>query len=444
MHLNELQLGRALGPPCCSLQNFESQRISMAAKEDSGAEERFRAHHKEDTHDMKLKQGLTSIIMAAAVMACLVAPKAQADDTSANISIGKMVSNLKISGDIRVRQDSMWQYSPGAVDRSRQRIRFRLGIAPQIQDITVFFRMGTGTGEQTSTNQSFDNGFTLKQIWVDQAYLQWKAFEWLKLSGGKMQNPIWRTYASDLAWDDDLNPEGFAEQFDVTINDRFGFFANFGQFPLDEDSTNNRDQWMFANQIGLKSKIMEETKWTNAVNFNYFKDEAANDWAHVAAGGVAQQGNSRVSGTTTGALRSSFTVVGVTSEINTRLWKWPLAIQADYLINEQDNSALGSLASEAKIGYQVGFQLNKAAAAKSWEAAYYFKYSESNATPADLADSDFGGGGTNRRGHIWWLAYAPRDYVVLKAKFLCTENLEPQLNAANSINRMQIDVAVKF
>ena len=125
--------------------------------------------------------------MILTAWAWLSAVPLRADDTSSNISIGKMISNLKISGDMRIRQEFFWNSSnsntqtparpdPYTADRSRQRFRFRLGIAPQIQDVLVAFRLASGTGEQVSTNQTLDNGFTLKKLWIDQAYMQWKTF----------------------------------------------------------------------------------------------------------------------------------------------------------------------------------------------------------------------------------------------------------------------------
>jgi hypothetical protein len=122
-----------------------------------------------------MRRKMMSIAMAAGLfLAALPNTKAFADDTSANISIGKAVSNLKIFGDMRLRQENFWKASRTQLDRSRQRFRLRLGIQPQLQDITIGFRMASGTGEQVSTNQSFDNLSGQKGLWIDQAYVQWR------------------------------------------------------------------------------------------------------------------------------------------------------------------------------------------------------------------------------------------------------------------------------
>ncbi|MDC4227303.1 MAG: hypothetical protein MPW15_24430 [Candidatus Manganitrophus sp.] len=41
---------------------------------------------------------------------------------------------------------------------------------------------------------------------------------------------------------------------------------------------------------------------------------------------------------------------------------------------------------------------------------------------ADIADSDCGtSGGTNRKGHLAWIAYSPNKALQLKAKYIMTE-----------------------
>ena len=372
-----------------------------------------------------------------------------ADDTSANISIAKFVTNAKWGGDLRIRQENFWKSSPGQRDRSRQRFRLRYGLESTIQDIKVIFKMASGTGEQVSTNQSFDNLSSQKALWIDVASLEWKAFEWMKLSAGRMANPIWRVYSSDVMWDGDYNPEGFAQMFQYKVGERFDVFANFLQMVLDEDTTDTSDQWMFGYQLGSKNKILDELSMDLAGSFYHFKYEAnVNDFSQVAA----NEGNSR-SGATN-ILTSSFTIVHLTSQINTKLLGHPVKLQGDYIKNVESNGHLNSNIASDQAGYQFGTIFGKAGAAKTWEVAYFYKYLELNATIADISDSDFGDGGTNRKGHIFWVSYAPRDYLTVTAKYSNTEVLHPRYQSgstfttippgADSINRFQLDLSCKF
>ncbi|OGR87905.1 MAG: hypothetical protein A3A86_06235 [Elusimicrobia bacterium RIFCSPLOWO2_01_FULL_60_11] len=401
---------------------------------------------------MKLKQGITGALWLALAMAGFSVPQAKADDTSANISIAKFVSNAKWGGDIRIRQENFWKSTAGQVDRSRQRFRLRYGLESTIQDIKVVFKMASGTGEQVSTNQSFDNLSGQKALWIDQAYLEWKAFEWMKLSGGRMSNPLWRVYSSDLVWDGDFNPEGFAETFEYKVHENITPFANFMQMVLDEDSSDTRDQWFYAFQIGAKTKLMEQLGLDIAGAYYRPTYETKNDFGQ----NVNNEGNTRVGAAPLTVLTSTFSIVHLTSQINAKLMSWPLKLQADYVKNIADNGHLPGAIANDQAGYQVGAILGKAGAAKTWETGYFYKYLEVNATIADISDSDFGDGGTNRKGHIFWFSFAPRDYLTLTAKFFNVEVLHPAYQAtatggitaippgADSINRLQLDLVCKF
>src|SRR5206468_4042119 len=102
----------------------------------------------------------------------------------------KFTDKLKFSGDLRLRHEAFYVKSTGASaansghDRSRERMRLRFGVTANIQDVTAGFRLASGVGEQVSTNQTYQNDFNQKGIWIDQAYLSWKALESLKLTGG--------------------------------------------------------------------------------------------------------------------------------------------------------------------------------------------------------------------------------------------------------------------
>jgi len=77
--------------------------------------------------------------------------------------------------------------------------------------------------------------------------------------------------------------------------------------------------------------------------------------------------------------------------------------------------------------------------------AYFYRYSETDDTLADLADSDFGNGGTNRKGHITWAAYNFTKYLTAKAKYFSTKVVNETLAPGkDNIDRLQLDMIVKF
>ncbi len=353
----------------------------------------------------------------------------------------KWVDKIKFSGDMRLRHESFFNHTAGVKDRDRERFRFRWGAQTTIQDFLVSFRLASGTGEQVSTNQTMGTSYSQKQIWIDQAYIQWTAREWLKLSGGRMQNPFWRTYASDIMWDDDVNPEGYAASIDKMLGDRLSLFYTTAFLPLQENSTIEADPWLFGNQLGMRFKFAEDVKLNSAVTLY----TAINERLATLAPGVQQEGNTRV-----GAgpqLGTTFQIVHFTNELTLHAGPVPVTLQGDFIRNMEDAANKGS------NGYQAGTILGKAKNAKTWEFAYFYKYLQTNASIADFADSDFGNGGTNRKGHIMWLGYAPRDYVSIKLKYFITRRLNPYLSTTGAssttasfsdINRLQCDFVVKF
>jgi hypothetical protein len=163
-------------------------------------------------------------------------------------------------------------------------------------------------------------------------------------------------------------------------------------------------------------------------------------------------------------LASAFQILHFTSELATHVGPLPLSLQGDFIRNlAGGNNVLGLQNANGQVdGYQFGGIVGKAKAKGSWEVAYFRKWMQANATLSDWSDSDFGNGGTNRKGHIFWLAYAVRDYLTVQGKFFMTSKLNETLSssapfnavAANpfnsggvnksDINRFQLDVVLKF
>ena len=63
-----------------------------------------------------------------------------------------------------------------------------------------------------------------------------------------------------MVWDDDINPEGFAQNISYKSGDNLTAFINLGQFILDEDKTDNNDQFLFGEQVGIKTKLAKDSK----------------------------------------------------------------------------------------------------------------------------------------------------------------------------------------
>lgn len=381
---------------------------------------------------------ITPLLLPAALAVALSAPlSAQAAD----LKVSDALKTLSFSGDVRLRQDMADKTTLGQTDRARARFRLRLAVDAELpENLKVKTRFASGTGEQNATNQSFDNGSGGKQLWIDRAYVEWKPVPEVSLTGGKVANPLWTPLTADVVWDEDLNPEGFGQQLEAPVSEGLKLFANALQMAADEDANTTADQWEFSGQLGADATL-GSVRWKSAVAYHH--------WTNTRNGTLGQtaiEGNRRIlTGPSAGALSNDFGVTEFTTELQFPVRDTTLSPGATYAKNfaakhqQQDGQRLGD------TGYQLGARLGKAAAKKTWEAAYYYKWVEVDATPADFNDSDFGDGGTNRQGHVAWVAYNPREWLQLKAKTSFTRVInDSEPPGRDGVNRYQLDVSVKF
>jgi hypothetical protein len=362
-------------------------------------------------------------------------------------------NKLTFGGDFRVRHESFFNKSAGQIDRHRERFRLRFGAKMEMEKWEALVRLASGTGEQTSTNQTMGNSWNQKNIYVDQVFATYKPTEWLKFMGGRMENPFWRLYTSDLVWDADVNPEGFAERVEFDLSPMVSVFGNFGQMPVNEINSGNaadKDPWMYGNQVGVKTTLGRGLRWDFAVADYSFSHETINPLLSTATvdSPVLQGDNRRVLGN--GALLAGqFNMLQFTTQLGLQALV-PVRLQADYVKNIHPERFNGQ-----DTGYQYGLILGSAKNKGGLEAAYYNKYLEANATLSDFSDSDWGNGGTNRKGHIFILAYGLTGYVTLQGKYFLTKRVDPFIGAAapyaatatntpRDINRLQVDLVVKF
>ena len=112
-------------------------------------------------------------------------------------------------------------------ERERERYRLRIGLRGTVLDDWFFgLRLETSAsarstnvtfGGDTSTSSPGGGGPFAKGddgIYVGQAYGGYKGFPDFTFTGGRMPNPFVNT---SMVWDDDINPEGLAEQWKHTF-----------------------------------------------------------------------------------------------------------------------------------------------------------------------------------------------------------------------------------
>lgn len=388
----------------------------------------------------------------AALTALLAVPaSAQLD----KLKLSETIQSMKFGGDIRLRDDMSKKRGTAQVNRGRLRFRLRFGSEIELpENLTAIIRLGSGTGEQVSTNQSYDNLSGQKQLWIDLMNLRWKPKlhddATTTLAAGRMANPLWRVYSSDIVWDDDFNPEGFGESGEWVFGEAgLSVFANGLQGVADEDSNSGKNQWFFSQQLGLEKTLPLESRLRVAGAYHKWSDENRSSFGQTAV----QDGNRRL---TNGSLAAKFGVGEVTAQLSSWIGSVPLAFQGTVIRNLRQVNNHRIQGPVGRDGYQFGLIAGAAKKQGQWEAAYFKKYAQIDATVADVADSDFGDGGVNRVGHIAWVAYNPRDWMQLKVKGFVTDTLDRSFptvagvtptaatNLDKAVNRLQLDMSIKF
>ncbi len=143
------------------------------------------------------------------------------------------LGNIKFSGDIRLRSESIFgqsnilaaaanplTFGNQLTPRHRMRLRARLTMRGSIsEEFDWGLRLATGSlADNISTNQSFTDFFNRKPFALDQAFITYKPrkLPGLRLQGGRFEPP-WT--ATEMTIDNDLMVEGFNQSYSRTSKD---------------------------------------------------------------------------------------------------------------------------------------------------------------------------------------------------------------------------------
>src|SRR5215475_9477179 len=182
--------------------------------------------------DLLVKKKLITDQEAEEVRTELV--KESASTAAGKWKLSTPITEIELYGDVRLR----YEYRGGRLpsdheqnpndwyERYRNRYRLRVGLRGTLADDWFFgIRLETSTSSR-STNVTFggepsggpfskgDDG-----IFVGQAYFGYTGFPDIKLTGGRMPQPLITT---SMLWDDDINPEGLAQQWKHTFTFNLG------------------------------------------------------------------------------------------------------------------------------------------------------------------------------------------------------------------------------
>lgn len=316
-------------------------------------------------------------------------------------------------GDLRVRNENIDQEATVA-PRNRNRFRLRVGALARVNDTTrveVQFASTEGS-DARSSNQSFTDANSRKALDLDTAYVEWSPTDQWKLTAGKMRYPWART--SSYFFDNDINPEGVAVNWQQAAN---GFFGSAFITELSERST-AADTMMFGAQFGWRNTRSDGSRVLIAGA--YYDHGAAQGYnpfqgASSSTAGLGSFGNSTTTSTSVcrravasggACLANDYNVLELLGEYQFNIGEQPLLVYANVARNTAADYSIVTTSPATTIpqgldtAWAVGFNYGRANASipGTWEIGYLYQIIEKDALFGQWIDSDFASGSTDGGG----------------------------------------------
>ena len=283
--------------------------------------------------------------------------------------------------------------------KDRARTHLEADLSPTLQ---VGIGLATGGDDPVSSNQTIGGGGSSKDIKLDLAYFDWTGITDTNIIGGKFKNFLVRPAKKGLMWDGDWRPEGLGIVWD---ND-FLFAQGLGTW-LEGDSRNGTE-FGYVLQAGLNLKTGD---WGNLkIGAGYSVFDIAGR-TPVFGDPEDFYGNTFVVDPVTGDLVFAYDYHNIEAFAEWKIGQFLLF--ADYTVNQE--------VSENDTGYLFGFKYGSAKDKGQWDFTYFYERLEKDAFIGLVTDSDFGGGGTDARGHVLSGTYAFHKNWNFKATYFINE-----------------------
>lgn len=422
------------------------------------------------------------------------------------------LTELELFGDLRLRYEYRGGQLPGSgndhpndwQERERERYRVRVGLRGTVLDDWFFgIRLETSANPR-STNVTFGDDASSSSaggggpfakgsdgVFIGQAYGGYKGFPGFTFTGGKMPNPFVNTR---MVWDDDINPEGLAEQWKHTFTIGGGaaepvsyskdgkavaappseplvkidVFANLGQFVYDDSNP--------SNPIGTPptqtQPIGGETQQVPLANAFLlgWQVGAKFDFPHILYFQLAPTlynytGNGRdfsihfsgdPGGNQTGI--NSLLVFDIPAEIGWKVGKIPMRVFGDFATNfEADERAAAAGHSgegNERYAFEAGLGVGQLKKKGDWQIEAWYQFQQQYALDPNLIDSDFFNQNLNLQGPVVRAGYMLADAVLFQLSYAHAHRIDSALgtgghgdisiNPINAYNIFQADLSFKF
>lgn len=355
--------------------------------------------------------------------------------TGVKVSSADWATRIRMKGDFRYRHENIDQEKTPV--RDRERLRVRLGLDAKINDtLNAGFQIASGDDtDPRSTNATLDNANQRKGMRLDQAYVDWKAFDNAVVTLGKQKYP-WFRPGQSLFYDADVNPEGASFKY----GGKDGAFASVWGFWLSEVSTAAD-----ANLMGAQVGYRYVAPWGGVTAFVMYNDYGAVQRSTVAfndypAGNTTYSADAKCNlpvpaKDSISCLRYDYNTIEVGAQVDFKLGSLP----AMAFVNYAENTAADAQLTDA---LSLGFMLGKADVGK-WEAGVLYQRIEKDALFGALVDSDFAGGTTQGEGEQFRFGYGLAKGWTVNGQYFLNKRFYDTA-AELDYKRWQLDLNYKF
>ena len=354
---------------------------------------------------------------------------------TAKSSSASWAERIKWHGDFRYRYESI-DNDRTDNDRNRNRIRARIGVTAQVtDDVKAGIALVSGSDDPVSGNQTLGGGGTSKGINLDMAYIDWAFAENLNLVAGKTKNPFYKVGKNSMIWDGDYRPEGAHVTYD---NGAIWATAAYHFLESDNKGGGSKGQdaeEMYGAQLGFRGKISDNVKFKVGASYFHIPVEGSKPIFDFDEGmGETNHFGNSVAGD---AYLYDYETMELFAELNTKIAGIKTTLFADYVKNGESDA-------DEDTGFSAGFKLGKAKNKGDWQFGYTYQDLEADAVFAAFADSDFGGGGTDVKGHKFNTAYAFSKNTSLSITYFDNEYGDHTRSEELDFDRLQVDIKTKF
>ncbi len=341
---------------------------------------------------------------------------------------------IALQGDFRFRYENIDVEDRD--ERNRNRIRARAGIVAKPQpDLEVGFGLSSGEdGDPVSSNQTLGSAGSRKDVYIDLAYFNKQIAPGVNLTGGKFKNFLYRPGKHAMLWDSDWNPEGLGVTYQGEM-----FFANALGTWLDGDSRGGTE-FVSGGQVGVTVPLGDSVKLTAGVGY-YDIGVGGKANPLVIDDEVEYFGNSFVCDPVDSvdpdecAFTVDYAELEGFAELAFSLFGIPTSVFVDYVQNQD--------ADINDTGYAAGFAVGKLKGKGTWDFSYVYQDLEADAVLGVLTDSDFGGGGTDTKGHVFRGTYGLGEKWNLGFSYFLNE-IGENAGDEQDYDRIQLDANFKY